>query len=200
MVSVYWNCKIWSWGSGWGYSNGGKIGGGGGGAGGITSSVFALKKGENVTITINTGVTISYNNQIAFANQGNDGTSASTNGSSSVGSGGNGGSASGGNTHNANGNRGSNGTKSQNPDDGIDHRGIGGRNSYMGYSAYDGNGGAGTHMTGSLGNSAYAIILRGNTNLKPDQQNALDITSISLDISELQQMQTDVLMGNIRVD
>ena len=187
-------------GSGWGYSNGGKIGGGGGGAGGITSSVFALKKGENVTITINTGVTISYNNQIAFANQGNDGTSASTNGSSSVGSGGNGGSASGGNTHNANGNRGSNGTKSQNPDDGIDHGGIGGRNSYMGYSAYGGNGSAGTHMTGSLGNSAYAIILRGNTNLKPDQQNALDITSISLDISELQQMQTDVLMGNISVD
>lgn len=57
----------------------------------------------------------------------------------------------------------------------------------MGYSAYGGNGGAGTHMTGSLGNSAYAIILRGNTNLTQAQLNAMDITTLMLDNSRLEQ-------------
>lgn len=42
--------------------------------------------------------------------------------------------------------------------------------------------------------SAFAVIFRGNTNLTLAQQNALDITALSLETSRIAQEQTSILL------
>lgn len=178
-------------------------GGGGGGAGGIVVSIFPLYKGETVSISISQNVTISHDGETATATSGGVGGNGSTSGSMGLhgigGSGGNGGSASGGNTANQPGSRGGTGGsgESESKSQALAQatKGSSVSNNYNGYITKSQGNGNSSNPT-----SAYAVILRGNTNIPLDQQNALDITSISLDISELQQMQTDVLMGNISVD
>ena len=182
-------------------SGGGKIGGGSGGSGGIIVSVFSLNKGDEVTITISDNflenVVIQAKGEKAIARNGGDGTNGVMNGSSSgtPGRGGYGGSATGGNVKNLPGTTGKDGKMNYSGS----NQNTGGEsvtNSYGGYNTTSGHG----DWPLSDPTQSYVVILRGNTNIPLDQQNALDITSISLDISELQQIQTDVLMGNISVD
>lgn len=42
--------------------------------------------------------------------------------------------------------------------------------------------------------SAFAVIFRGNTNLTLVQQNAFDITALSLEASRIAQEQTSILL------
>ena len=48
--------------------------------------------------------------------------------------------------------------------------------------------------------SAFAVIFRGNTNLELAQQNGLDITSLSLEMSRLAQNQTGILIKEPLLD
>lgn len=178
-------------------------GGGGGGAGGIVVSIFPLYKGETVSISISQNVTISHDGETATATSGGVGGNGSTSGSMGLhgigGSGGNGGSASGGNTANQPGSRGGTGGsgESESKSQALAQatKGSSVSNNYNGYITKSQGNGNSSNPT-----SAYAVILRGNTNIPLDQHNALDITSMFLNVSELQQMQTDILMGNVSID
>ena len=64
-------------------------------------------------------------------------------------------------------------------------------NSYEKYSA---TGGYGQVSNYNDGTAAYIVILRGNTNLELSQQNAIDITSLALEMSHIAQEQTSVLI------
>ena len=141
--------------------------------------------------------------ETATATSGGVGGNGSTSGSMGLhgigGSGGNGGSASGGNTANQPGSRGGTGGsgESESKSQALAQatKGSSVSNNYNGYITKSQGNGNSSNPT-----SAYAVILRGNTNILLDQRNALDITSMFLNVSELQQMQTDILMGNISVD
>ena len=170
-------------------------GGGSGGSGGVVVSVFKLNKGDVVSLLVSTSVTISRNGEVASATPGGNGTDGneSYHGHYTKGTGGSAGGASGGNTENIPGSRGKDGGYNQDISS-FAAAGASVSNGYNGYNTISGNGNSGK------GTTAYIMVLRGNTNIPPDQQNALDITSMFLNVSELQQMQTDILMGNISVD
>ncbi len=166
-------------------------GGGSGGSGAIVASMFALEKGETVTITLNVSATISCKGETAYAGAGSDGKSAST--GDVGGRGGSRGTASGGNLTNQNGSTGETG--------GFDtERNTGGSaqtNTYEGFSTTSGAGGfaPGNQSMESNPRSAYAVIFRGNTNLTSSRQNTLNITSLMLEINKVGQEITDLKLN-----
>lgn len=90
------------------------VSGGSGGSGGIVASVFKLKRGESVSLTVTGGdVTISYGSETANATHGQDGGSSSSEPDNKVklGSPGRAGTATGGNLINMNGKHGSPGER-----------------------------------------------------------------------------------------
>lgn len=163
-------------------------GGGGGGAGGIVVSVFALTQGQTVTLTVGSYATIQAQGQTATAGAGSDGYDAAT--GDSGGRGGRGGSASGGNLVNKAGASGGTGGF----EIGLEEGGWAGTNSYEGYSTAAG---MGLPSKNYKPNPAYGYIvaLRGNTNLTQAQLNAMDITTLMLDNSRLEQEVTGILLS-----
>ena len=163
-------------------------GGGGGGAGGIVVSVFALTQGQTVTLTVGSYVTIQAQGQTATAGAGSDGHDADI--GHSGGRGGRGGSASGGNLVNKAGASGGTGGF----EIGLEEGGWAGTNSYEGYSTAAG---MGLPSKNYKPNPAYGYIvaLRGNTNLTQAQLNAMDITTLMLDNSRLEQEVTGIMLS-----
>ena len=163
-------------------------GGGGGGAGGIVVSVFALTQGQTVTLTVGSYATIQAQGQTATAGAGSDGYDADT--GHSGGRGGRGGSASGGNLVNKAGASGGTGGF----EIGLEEGGWAGTNSYEGYSTAAG---MGLPSKNYKPNPAYGYIvaLRGNTNLTQAQLNAMDITTLMLDNSRLEQEVTGIMLS-----
>ena len=153
-------------------------GGGSGGSGAIVASIFPLEQGETVTITLGSSATIACKGESAYAGAGGNGGSAGT--------------ANGGNLINKNGSTGETG--------GFDtERNTGGSsrtNTYEGFSTTSGAGGyaPGDQSMSADPKSAFAVIFRGNTNLTLAQQNALDITALSLETSRIAQEQTSILL------
>ena len=172
-------------------------GGGGGGAGGITVSIFALSQGDEITLSVGSGVSITNKKtgETALAvsgSSGSDGRGSSTNSHNYYGgSGGAGGSASGGNVTNKKGPKGGDGgsTSDTSVTPASSLRGRGGRNAYEKYYTQGGSGG------NYPGSSAYIVVLRGNTNLTQAQLNAMDITTLMLDNSRLEQEVTGIMLS-----
>lgn len=149
-----------------------KTGGGGGGSGGIIVSRFALSEGESASITINgLETSIIYKDHKSTAKSGTVGEAAK---GSKVGNGGIGGAASGGTVANIRGSNGGSGSRAP-YDDSKRAGGDGGRTTYMNYVTAGGSGGE-KNILPSGGTAAYAVILRGNTNIpSPTQVNALSL-------------------------
>lgn len=196
----------------WGKSTAIYLGAGGGSPGCAVSEV-ALQQGESVRITID-----GYNCSCAIkdismqAEKGGDGKTAGA-----TENGGDGGKASGGNKHNYEGIR---GIKSGAQEQSMDYSYTstvygrkGGQLNVDGYSFYGGTGGGGTlvavegnsngvrvwnrEVSPSGGSAPICIILRGNTNIPLDMQNARDITANALAITALAQEQTGILLGTL---
>ena len=163
-------------------------GGGGGGAGGIVVSVFALHQGEAVTLSFGFGVNIEAQGQNANAQTGSNGRNAST--GDSGGRGGSGGSATGGNLLNKPGQAGDTGGFAIDLGEG----GSGGINTYEGYSTRVGTGLPSNNRKPTPSYS-YIVVLRGNTNLTQTQLNAMDITTLMLDNSRLEQEVTGIMLS-----
>ena len=167
-------------------------GGGSGGSGAIVASIFALEKDETVTITLSEGAVISCKGETARAGSGGKGREAGT--GDIGGRGGSGGIASGGNLINKNGSTGETG--------GFDtERNTGGSsrtNTYEGFSTTSGAGGYAPNNQSMKADpqTAFAVIFRGNTNLPLDQLNAQNITGLMLEMSQLAQEQTSVLINS----
>ena len=188
--------------------------GAGGGSPGCAVSEIALQQGESVRITID-----GYNCSCVIkdismqATKGGDGKTAST----TAENGGDGGKSSGGNKHNYEGIR---GVKSGAQEQSMDYSYTstvygrkGGQLNVDGYSFYGGTGGGGTlvavegnsngvrvwnrEVSPSGGSTPICIILRGNTNIPLDMQNARDITANALAITALAQEQTGILLGTL---
>ena len=197
----------------WGKSTAIYLGAGGGSPGCAVSEV-ALQQGESVRITID-----GYNCSCAIkdismqAEKGGDGKTAGT----TAENGGDGGKSSGGNKHNYEGIR---GVKSGAQEQSMDYSYTstvygrkGGQLNVDGYSFYGGTGGGGTlvavegnsngvrvwnrEVSPSGGSAPICIILRGNTNIPLDMQNARDITANALAITALAQEQTGILLGTL---
>ena len=173
-------------------------GGGGGGSGGIIACVFALEQGDSVSVSINGNVTVTHGDTTAVATQGGNGGSGRYDGSGGAhgvgGSGGNAGGASGANLVNQPGQRGGTGgwdmdERSANIAPWDQLYGSSKTNKYEAYSTTSGKGDG-----KSKGTAAYAVILRGNTNLPLDQLNAQEITTLSLAMTKLAQEQTGMLL------
>ena len=186
--------------------------GAGGGSPGCAVSEIALQQGESVRITID-----GYNCSCVIkdismqATKGGDGKTAST----TAENGGDGGKSSGGNKHNYEGIRGvKSGAQEQSSDYSYTstvYGRKGGQLNVDGYSFYGGTGGGGTlvavegnsngvrvwnrEVSPSGGSAPICIILRGNTNIPLDMQNARDITANALAITALAQEQTGILLG-----
>lgn len=160
------------------------FGGGGGGAGGITVSVYALSKGDTISLFVGTGTQIKNNKseEIAMTTQGGDGSdgSAYSTGEYYLGGGGSGGDAQGGNIQNLSGYPGEDGERTRS--------GEGRTNSYGGYSTKGGH-------EGSAGTAAYIVVLRGNTNLTQAQLNSYDISTLMLNNTQLEQEVTGILLS-----
>lgn len=196
----------------WGKSTAIYLGAGGGSPGCAVSEV-ALQQGESVRITID-----GYNCSCAIkdismqAEKGGDGKKAGA-----TENGGDGGKSSGGNKHNYEGIR---GVKSGAQEQSMDYSYTstvygrkGGQLNVDGYSFYGGTGGGGTleavegnsngvrvwnrEVSPSGGSAPICIILRGNTNIPLDMQNARDITANALAITALAQEQTGILLGTL---
>ena len=171
-------------------------GGGSGGSGAIVASIFPLEQGETVTITLSSSATIICKGESAYAGAGGNGGSAGT--GDVGGRGGSAGTANGGNLINKNGSTGETG--------GFDtERNTGGSsctNTYEGFSTTSGAGGyaPGDQSMSADPKSAFAVIFRGNPKLALAQQNALDITSLSLEMSRLAQNQTGILIKEPLLD
>lgn len=185
--------------------------GAGGGSPGCAVSEIALQQGESVRITID-----GYNCSCVIkdismqATKGGDGKTAST----TAENGGDGGKSSGGNKHNYEGIRGvKSGAQEQSRDYSYTstvYGRKGGQLNVDGYSFYGGTGGGGTlvavegnsngvrvwnrEVSPSGGSAPICIILRGNTNIPLDIQNARDITANALAITALAQEQTGLLL------
>lgn len=188
--------------------------GAGGGSPGCAVSEIALQQGESVRITID-----GYNCSCVIkdismqATKGGDGKTAST----TAENGGDGGKSSGGNKHNYEGIRGvKSGAQEQSSDYSYTstvYGRKGGQLNVDGYSFYGGTGGGGTlvavegnsngvrvwnrEVSPSGGSAPICIILRGNTNIPLDMQNARDITANALAITALAQEQTSILLGTL---
>lgn len=188
--------------------------GAGGGSPGCAVSEIALQQGESVRITID-----GYNCSCVIkdismqATKGGDGKTAST----TAENGGDGGKSSGGNKHNYEGIRGvKSGAQEQSGDYSYTstvYGRKGGQLNVDGYSFYGGTGGGGTlvavegnsngvrvwnrEVSPSGGSAPICIILRGNTNIPLDMQNARDITANALAITALAQEQTGILLGTL---
>ena len=149
-----------------------------------------MEQGETVTITLGSSATIACKGESAYAGAGGNGGSAGT--GDVGGRGGSAGTANGGNLINKNGSTGETG--------GFDtERNTGGSsrtNTYEGFSTTSGAGGyaPGDQSMSADPKSAFAVIFRGNTNLTLAQQNALDITALSLETSRIAQEQTSILL------
>lgn len=168
-------------------------GGGGGGAGGVVVSVFALNKGDKVSLSVGGNVTITRGDEVATATQGGPGENGELDRQHDYafgGSGGSGGSASGGNVANQPGGTGGRGGSIEYDNDTpvSSVYGTGATNSYGGYST---SGGPGNNQNGS---TAYIVVLRGNTNIPLSTQNAQDITALMLQMSRISQEQTSLLL------
>ena len=140
---------------------------GGGGSGAIVVSIFKMSKGEKVLLTINSDVSVNFNDETALATSGKNGEGA-RNQTGGYGYGGAGGEATGGNTENINGTSGRGGKGGDY--EGAFPGGAGATNSYDGYSTTGGTGEGLSENTGdnktprTYGTAAYVVILRGNTN------------------------------------
>lgn len=188
--------------------------GAGGGSPGCAVSEIALQQGESVRITIDRYNCSCVIKDISMqATKGGDGKTAST----TAENGGDGGKSSGGNKHNYEGIR---GVKSGAQEQSMDYSYTstvygrkGGQLNVDGYSFYGGTGGGGTlvavegnsngvrvwnrEVSPSGGSAPICIILRGNTNIPLDMQNARDITANALAITALAQEQTGILLGTL---
>lgn len=172
-------------------------GGGGGGAGGITVSIFALSQGDEITLSVGLGVSITNKKtgETASADSGRSGSDGYESSISSQnyygGSGGAGGSASGGNVTNKKGPKGGDGgsTSDTSVTPASSLRGRGGRNAYEKYYTQGGSGG------NYSGSSAYIVVLRGNTNLTQAQLNSYDISTLMLNNTQLEQEVTGILLS-----
>ena len=191
-------------GSGDNWSGGTTVGGGSGGSGGIAVSVFPLSKDDVVSLSLAGNISISKGDETVWAYQGGNGTGGKAEGryDGNPGTGGSAGSASGGNIANQNGSRGNDGTERWAGNDTPSQ--VGGypvSNSYEGYVTTSGAGAWNTgNSGGGDGTEAYVVILRGNTNLELSQQNALNITALSLEMSRLAQNQTGILIKEPLLD
>ena len=179
-------------------------GGGSGGSGGIVSSVFMLNQGDTVSLTINKDIVIVNGLETANAYQGKDGqsgkTSANNSWTGSAGRGGSAGTANGGNLINQNGIAGNDGKESDPTSGDWNPSVFGGKsvsNTYAGYSTKSGQGADRNGMSQGTGTAAYVVVLRGNTNIPLDVQNARDITANALAITALAQEQTGILLGTL---
>ena len=177
-------------------------GGGSGGSGGIVSSVFILNQGDTVSLTINKDIVIVNGLETANAYQGKDGqigkTSTNNSWTGSAGRGGSAGTANGGNLINQNGIAGNNGKESDPTSGDWNPSVFGGKsvsNTYAGYSTKSGQGADRNGMSQGTGTAAYVVVLRGNTNIPLDVQNARDITTNALAVTALAQEQTGILLG-----
>lgn len=152
----------------------GYSGGGAGGAGGIAVSNFSFYAGDEVTITINSSITLAVKGENMVATSGGNGSSKADNVSSP---GGSGGGATGGNVANqtgATGNRGKYGYNS-----GERYGGAAVSNSYGGYSTTSGYGGyyVVNDQAAGTGTAAYVVVLRGNTNIpSPSTASVMSLT------------------------
>lgn len=177
-------------------------GGGGGSPGIAVKTNIHLNKGEKISYIISGDVTINddTHNIHLTAGKGGEGGRA-TDGPgypANNGSGGTPGNATGGDT-NIRGASGKSGSPGKAADGGV-------TTNDFGISAYGGKGGYFTGYTdGSLigptpGNAAFIRFYRGNTNLALAQLNALNITSLSLEMSRLAQNQTGILIKEPLLD
>lgn len=145
---------------------------GGGGSGAIVVSIFKMSKGEKVFLTINSDVSVNFNDETALATSGKNGEGAKEQ-IGGYGRPGTGGEATGGNAENINGTRGEVGDGGH--EEGIFPGGAGATNSYNGYSTTGGTGEGLSKNTGynktprTYGTAAYVVILRGNTNIPSPQ-------------------------------
>ena len=153
---------------------------GGGGSGAIVVSIFKMSKGEKVLLTINSDVSVNFNDETALATSGKDGTGARDI-VGGYGYGGAGGEATGGNAENINGTTGGGGEGGYY--EGRFPGGTGATNSYDGYSTTGGTGEGLSQNTGTdktprtYGTAAYVVILRGNTNIpSPSAASTLSLT------------------------
>lgn len=163
-------------------------GGGSGGSGGVVVSVFKLNKGDVVSLSVSTSVTISRNGEVASATPGGNGTDGneSYHGHYTKGTGGSAGGASGGNIENIPGSKGKDGGYNQDISSSA-AAGASVSNGYNGYNTISGNGNSGK------GTTAYIMVLRGNTNLPLSQLNALELSGLMLEMNYIFQEQTEML-------
>ena len=192
-------------GSGGGYPSSGATiyGGGGGGSGGIAVSVFSLNKGDSILCDFGRvaypEVSVTYGEKKAVAEPGQDGEEGKITAESFTANGGRGGSARGGNLKNLNGKSGENGYRWTSNGGVLDTKGNGGSIFFDGKSSRGGNGhGSYGPQTiakpATLGTTAKIFIQRGSTNLTQAQRNALDTTSTMLELNQLAQEQTGLLL------
>ncbi len=173
--------------SGNNYSGRDYVTGGSGGSGGIVVSIFALTQGESVELVCSGNTSITSKEEIATATAGGNGTAGilgSHGWGGTPGKGGSAGGASGGNLENIPGTKGPDGAMNVNSVPSVS-------NSYEKYSTTGGYGQVNNYNDGT---AAYIVILRGNTNLELSQQNALDITALSLEMIRIAQEQTEFLL------
>lgn len=151
------------------YSGRDRVTGGSGGSGGIVVSVFALSKGEKVSITISGNVNINYGEESAKATAGKNGTAGVLDADGwggRPGVGGAAGTASGGNLKNIQGTKGTDGKMDVNSVSSVSTV----------YEEYRTTGGYGQVYNVNQGTTAYVVVLRGNTNIpSPSQASVLSL-------------------------
>lgn len=155
--------------SGNNYSGRDRVTGGSGGSGGIVVSVFALSKGEKVSITISGNVNINYGEESAKATAGKNGTAGVLDADGwggRPGVGGAAGTASGGNLENIQGKKGTGGRMNVSSVSSVSTV----------YEKYRTTGGYGQVNNVNHGTTAYVVVLRGNTNIpSPSQASVLSL-------------------------
>lgn len=188
------------------YSSGAS--GGSGGSGGICISKHGILKGESISINFqNGGISIlPLDLKVTSGENGTNGNALSTT-SAKAGVGGTGGTASGGNISNFNGKRGNDGKVGYARNSFDTFSALGGTavsSTADGETSKSGSGGGvfkssetyGFSKTDpSSGTSEYVKIYRGNTNIPLNQLNAQNITGLMLEISQLAQEQTSMLIN-----
>lgn len=151
------------------YSGRDYVTGGSGGSGGIVVSIFALSKGEKVSITISGNVNINYGEELAKATAGGNGTKGvleDDGWGGTPGVGGAAGTASGGNLENIQGKKGTDGRMDVNSVPSVSTV----------YEKYSTIGGYGQVNNINYGTKAYVVVLRGNTNTpSPSQASVLSL-------------------------
>lgn len=141
------------------------VSGGSGGSGGIVVSVFKLKRGESVSLDVNSNVSFTYGSNVATATRGGSGGSSTITSSDKVQLGiyGKGGTASGGNLENINGKPGSPGNRYEGNKSGLIK---GAKTVYEKYGSIGGYAKSTVKendvVNMDIGSSAYIAVLKGS--------------------------------------